>query len=165
MTNKTAFTEEEWGMIEDAAFSVGLTASIVDLNFWNYDREIQGLDEAMGEAEEVFKGNELIQDLMTQIDAEAEADEPAEQETGDLEYLDMKGEQIAEAELKKIEKVVSLVSEKATPQEAKEFRAFLYFLAEKVAKSGREGFLGLGPKGISGKEAAYLAKLKAVLGI
>ena len=64
----------------------------------------------------------------------------------------------------RIREAVRLVEEKATPEEAEEYRQFLLRLADVVAHAHKEGgVLGIGGKEVSEREQAVLDELSGQL--
>ena len=64
-----------------------------------------------------------------------------------------------------IRDAVQLVEQKATPEEAKDYRQFVLRLADVVAHAHKEGgVLGIGGKEVSPEEQAALDRLSSTLG-
>ena len=65
-----------------------------------------------------------------------------------------------------LQAAVAAVDATATPQEAAQFKQWLYGVGDAVAKAAKEGdFFGIGGKQVSAAEAAVLGEIKAVLGL
>ena len=110
-------------------------------------RETIALGKAYAEARS-DGGGELIEQL---------AASPPRVDRQSIGSPDQLPEQIREA--------VRLVEEKATPQEAEEYRQFILRLAEVVAHANKEGgVLGIGGKEVSPEEQAVLDQLASSLG-
>jgi hypothetical protein len=68
------------------------------------------------------------------------------------------------AVLGRIREVANLVSQKATPEEAKAYKQMIMSVAEKAANASKEGgFLGFGGVRVSSAEESFLNEVKAVL--
>jgi hypothetical protein len=165
MTTRKDYTTDEWLRIKEAAFSAGLTTSLVDLSLLGYGREVKSLAESLGEARTAFAPNELIQSILDSLAEDEKAIEAGQHvpETHDNEPYTEDTTEIVARELKKIRQATNIVDQKAPAQEAAEYRRFLYRLAEKVALASGEGFLGVSKHKISGKEADFLQSLKEAL--
>jgi len=110
-------------------------------------RESLALGKAYAAAKRDGSGSELLQELVASppsLDRES-AGQP-----------DQIPEQIREA--------VRTVEEKATPEEAEEYRQFILRLADVVAHAHKEGgVLGIGGKEVSPEEQAALDRLSSTL--
>lgn len=110
-------------------------------------RETIALGKAYAEARN-DGGGELIEQL---------AASPPQVDRQSIGSPDQLPEQIREA--------VRLVEEKATPEEAEEYRQFILRLADVVAHAHKEGgVLGIGGKEVSPEEQAVLDQLASSLG-
>lgn len=104
----------------------------------------------------------LIRDLSNRAEMQ-EAQTAVRSVLGDVDAKDAK-EQLRRIALERVTAVMSLLQDKATPEEAAEFRRWLYGIAEKVAKSAREGgFLGFGGTQVSEDEQSFLTDLRSAL--
>jgi len=167
MSTQKDYTQEEWIQVKEAAFSAGLTASLVDLSLLGYSREIASIEQGLDEAKQIFPMNELIQSVLDAIEADAQVI----QEGGEVEEVHDEGsytedtEEIIKCELTKISKAVDIVAQKSPASEVLEYKRFLYRIAEKAVTASGEGFLGLSRNKISDKESKYLGQLKDTLQI
>ena len=65
-----------------------------------------------------------------------------------------------------LQAAIAAVAATATPQEAAQFKQWLYGVGDAVAKAAKEGdFFGIGGKQVSAAEATVLVEIKAVLGL
>ncbi len=64
-----------------------------------------------------------------------------------------------------INEAVILLEPKASPDEIREFKSFIYSSAESVANAAGSGLFGSGSPKVSEKELVALGKLKAALGV
>jgi hypothetical protein len=149
MTTKSEFNAEEWERIAHAPALAGLMVVLADRG--GTIRESIALGRAYAEARR-DGGSELLEQLVSaapQIDPASMG--PADQLRHQLP------ERIREA--------VRVVEEKATPEEADEYRQFLLCLADVVAHAHKEGgVLGIGGKEVSPEEQAVLDQLASTLG-
>jgi hypothetical protein len=151
MANRSDFTFEEWDLLDDLPYLVGLSVSKADYSSTSYSKEFMALCDACREAKERYESNELLMSILS--------------ETMPEDSDDVTKEQLRMEELFEIfGKAVILIDRKCTAEEARQFKEFMYWLAQRVADASREGFLNLG-KLVSDKEAEHLEKLKRTFGL
>jgi hypothetical protein len=149
MTTKTEFNAEEWERVVQAPALAGLMVVIADLG--GTIRETIALGRAYAEARR-DGGSELLE----QIVATAPQLDPTSMGPAD---------QLREQLPERIREAVRIVEEKATPEEAGEYREFVMRLADVVAHAHKEGgVLGIGGKEVSPEEQAVLDELASTLG-
>jgi hypothetical protein len=149
MTTKTEFNAEEWECAARAPALAGLMVITADRG--GAIRESVALAKAYAEARR-DGGSELL----GQIVATAPPLDPASMGPADQLRVQLP-ERIREA--------VRIVEEKATPEEADEYRQFILRLADVVAHAHKEGgVLGIGGKEVSPDEQAVLDQLASTLG-
>lgn len=149
MTTKTEFNAEEWERVAQAPALAGLTVVIADRG--GTIRETIALGRAYAEARR-DGGSELLE----QIAATA-----PQVDRASMGPADQMREQLPE----RIREAVRIVEEKATPEEAREYREFVMRLADVVAHAHKEGgVLGIGGKEVSPEEQAVLDELASALG-
>ena len=174
MTTKADYTPEEWALLARVELDVGLAiacaapsgpfGSLKEL-FFIYHSGIQGRDR--------FAANELIRMVWreaarhsTRADMEQRIQElqgyraaPGTQAA--LETLRRASRQMAVIECTR---VAELLDRKADPQEAAEFKRWLLFVAEVVARAAREhSGLSFGSHRVSDQEAATLHAITEAL--
>lgn len=146
MTTKSEFNAEEWERVARAPALAGVMVALADRG--GSFRESLALGKAYAAAKRDGSGSELLQELVASppsLDRES-AGKP-----------DQIPEQIREA--------VRIVEQKATPEEAEEYRQFILRLADVVAHAHKEGgVLGIGGKEVSPDEQAALDQLSTTLG-
>lgn len=144
MTTKSEFNAEEWERVARAPALAALMVMLADRG--GSIRESVALGKAYAEARREG-GSELLEQLVAsppQLDPQS-VGQPAQLP-----------EQIREA--------VRIVEEKATPEEAEEYRQFILRLADVVAHAHKEGgVLGIGGKEVSEAEQAALDQLASTL--
>ena len=145
MTTKSEFNGEEWERVARAPALAGVMVALADRG--GTFRESLALGKAYAAAKRDEGGSELLKELVASppsLDRES-AGQP-----------DQIPEQIREA--------VRTVEEKATPEEAEEYRQFILRLADVVAHAHKEGgVLGIGGKEVSEEEQAALDRLSSTL--
>jgi len=144
MTTKTEFNADEWERVARAPALAGVMVALADRG--GTFRESLALGKAYTAARQ-DGGSELLEQLVASppsLDPKS-AGQPAQIP-----------EQIREA--------VRIVDEKATPEEAEEYRQFVLRLADVVAHAHKEGgVLGIGGKEVSPEEQAALDRLSSTL--
>jgi hypothetical protein len=145
MTTKSEFNGEEWERVARGPVLAGVMVALADRG--GSFRESLALGKAYAAAKRDDGGTELLKELVASppsLDRES-AGQP-----------DQIPEQIREA--------VRIVDEKATPEEAEEYRQFILRLADVVAHAHKEGgVLGIGGKEVSEEEQAALDLLSSTV--
>ena len=145
MTTKSEFNGEEWERVSRAPALAGVMVALADRG--GSFRESLALGKAYAAAKR-DGGSELLEELVAS---------PPSLNRESIGQPDQVPEQIGEA--------VKLVEEKATPEEAEEYRQFILRLADVVAHAHKEGgVLGIGGKEVSEEEQAALDRLSSTLG-
>jgi hypothetical protein len=148
MTTKTEFNAEEWERVAQAPALAGVLVIMADRG--GTIRESIALGKAYAEARR-DGGSELLE----QVVATAPQVDPAS-----LGPADQLRQQLPE----RIREAVRIVEEKATPEEAEEYRQFILRVADVVAHAHKEGgVLGIGGKEVSPEEQAALDELARAL--
>ena len=160
MTKKTDFTDEEWTRLGRAPIVAGMAISLADPGgpieaFKEMHASLKSVLEA---AQEGGRG-ELVQSVAKDVaEAARERKNPA---AGFKPRGALAGQEI----LDELSAVNELVTEKATPEEAAEFRAWLLDTARRTAEAAKEGgFMGFKAERVSQGEHRMLDKLGEVLG-
>lgn len=150
MTKKSEFNAEEWDRITEAPVLAALTVVIADRG--GKIRESLALGKAYTEARS-DGGSELIQELVAS---------PPRLDPQSLGQPD----QLRQSLPDRLSAALRLVEQKATPEEAEEYRAFIYRVADVVAHAHKEGgVLGIGGKEVSEDEQAVLDELQRELAV
>ena len=145
MTTKSEFNAEEWDQVAQAPALGALMVILADRG--GAIRESIALGKADAEARR-GAGSELTEQLV--------ASPPH------LDPKSMGGAEELRARLpERIKSAIALVDQKATPEEAQEYRDFVLRLADVVAHAHKEGgVLGIGGKEVSEQEQAALDELR-----
>jgi hypothetical protein len=147
MTTKSEFNAEEWDQVAQAPAFAALMVMLAERG--GAIRESIALGKAYGEARR-DGGSELVEQLV-----------------GSPPHLDpasMQKEDIRSQLPERIRGGVALVDEKATPEEAQEYRDFILRVADVVAHAAKEGgVLGIGGKQVTEQEQAVLDDLRGQL--
>lgn len=147
MTAKREFDAEQWSVLQEAPALAALRVSAASRG----GRLAEGLSLARAYTEAREKGEGLT--------AEIVATPPAvdAKELQDPEVL-------RERSTRALRDAIALLHEKATPDEVEDYRLFVSWLAELVARAHKEGgVLGIGGKKISEAEQAELDAIAQAL--
>jgi hypothetical protein len=151
MTKKAEFNAEEWEQVLTAPPSAGLLVATAQRG--GTFRETFSIAKAYTEARRQHGDSELLDEIAA-----------AKPEMGDQKRFNSV-EELEQHMLQRIRDAVALVGQKATPEEAEEYRRFIVDLAERVAEAHKEGFLGLSGERVSEAEREAIAKIKEAAGL
>ena len=141
MTDKAAFTEEEWELVREGPPTAGLVALSAEKG--GSFRETWALAKFYAEARKEHGESELLDALV--------AEKPDVKRYSSSEELESKG-------LGRLTEAVALLEQKATPGEVAGYRKFVMDVAEQVAKAHKEG-----GQEVSEGEHAAIEKIAASL--
>ena len=145
MTGKADFTEEEWKSVLEAPPSAGLI--VLTAQRGGSFRETFAIAKSYTEARQQHGQSELLDEIVSA--------KPAMDHT---RYHSP--EELRQHGLQHLRDAVSLLEQKATPQEVDDFRRFVVTLAENVANAHREGDVA-----VSDAEHAAVEEITAALGL
>jgi hypothetical protein len=159
MTTKADFTEEEWTRLGRAPLVAGLAISLADPG-----GPIEALKESVASLKTILEAaqdgghGELVDEVAKDVAARAR------ERQNPLAGFRPQGATASEEILDELRAVNALVTEKATPEEAADFREYLLTAAQRAADAAKEGgFLGFGAKQVSEGEERMLARLREAL--
>jgi hypothetical protein len=148
MTTKSQFNAEEWDRVVQAPALAALTVIVADRG--GAIRESIALGKAYAEARRAG-GSELLEAIVSS----APRLDPAAVGPPD---------QLRTQVPDRLRDAVQLLEQKASPEEAEEYRRFILGVADVVAHAHKEGgVLGIGGKEVSEREQAVLDELTGVL--
>jgi len=150
MTGKSDFTEQEWDLVLSAPPSAGFVVATAQRG--GTFPETFSIAKAYTEARRQHGDSELLDTIA--------ATKP---EIDHTRYPSL--EELQQALLQKVRDAVALVDQKATPEEAGEYRKFIVSLAERVAAAHKEGFMGLSGERVSDAEREATAKVAEAAGV
>jgi hypothetical protein len=159
MTTKADFTDEEWARLERAPIVAAMAISLADPG-----GPIEAFKESMAAVKTILEtaqagGNVELVDAVAK-----DAAERARHRQNPLGDFRPRGRDAPEQILDELRAVNSLVSEKATAEEADGFREWLLTAARRAAEAAKEGgFLGFNAKRVSEGEQHMLETLGEVL--
>lgn len=140
--------EQDWELLSEAPFVIGLFVSDSDLNYDSCYKEFEEIVKCCGEAESKYADNPVIKEALSRAGGITNLDESSNFEKGN--------------EVEDFIEQVNHVLEKTEHGQAAGFKKFLYEVGLRTAKAYGEGFLGLGNK-ISPKEDIMLKRIQAAL--
>jgi len=123
LTGKAAFTEEEWDLLREVPSVAGMM--VITAERGGAFRETFALAKAYAEARQQHGESELLDELVA-------AGPKRGSRFRSTDELRAEGQQ-------HLPEAAALLAEKATPEEAEQYRAFVVTLAEKVAEAHKEG--------------------------
>ena len=141
MTDKAAFTEEEWELVREGPPTAGMVALTAEKG--GSFRETWALAKFYAEARKEHGESELLDALV--------AEKPNVKRYSSSEELESKG-------LGRLTEAVSLLEQKATTGEVAGYRKFVMDVAEQVAEAHKEG-----GQEVSEGERAAIEKIAASL--
>jgi hypothetical protein len=156
MTTKADFTEEEWARLKRAPLIAGLAISLADPGgpIEAIKESAATLKTVTGAADSASRGD-LVGELARAVGEEAR------QRKNPLAGFKPRGAQEVVDELRAVN---GIVSQKATPEEAEEYRSWLLAAAKEAADAAKEGgFLGFRAERVSEGEQRMLDELARAL--
>jgi len=158
MTDKSAFTDEEWATLRRSPLVAGMAITIAD----------------PGGPIEVLKETTAVMRLVTEAAAERDelagavaqdVREQAQQRHNPVGDFKPRGATGVKEILDEIARAGQIASEKADPAEAQAFREWLLECAQRAADAAKEGgFMGFKAVQVSEGEEKMLAELRKALG-
>ncbi|HEY8447761.1 MAG TPA: hypothetical protein VIL01_11715 [Thermomicrobiales bacterium] len=161
MTSRDDFTPVEWALLTE--LPVRIVAASVQAEptgeISTIKELVTGLT-SLSEGAAVSRDNALLQAVF---------DAYKQDGLGEQQALELSEQGIARLipdTIERCRQVSEILAAKAEPDEAEEFKRWLYSTAERIASAASTGgFLGIGGQRISDAEADFLAQLAEALGI
>ena len=144
MTDKSAFTEEEWRTVLEAPPAAGML--VITAARGGSFRESFALAKAYTEARQQHGESELLDEI---VSTKPKVDHTRYSSPEELE----------QAGLQRLRDAVALLESKATPDEVEDYRSFVLALTRRVAAAHKEG-----DESVSPAEQAAIDKIGASLG-
>jgi hypothetical protein len=160
MTTKADFTEDEWATLVRSPMAAGAAITIADPG---------GPIEIVKETSAVLKfatgtASEQRDDLVGELAREMRA--MAEKRDNPMGDFKPRGSMAGQEILDEIARANGIVTEKAAPEEAEAFRAWILECAQRAADAAKEGgFMGFHAERVSKGEKDMLARLGSALGM
>lgn len=149
MTGKADFSPEEWEVVLKGPPSAGMI--VITAQRGGTFRETFSMAKAYAEARKQHGDSELLDEIAS-----------TKPEIDQTRYHSP--EELREHGLQHLRDAVQLLERKATPEEVDEYRGFVLTLANRVADTRKEGFLGLSGERVSEAEQAAMAEVAEAVG-
>lgn len=160
MTAKTAFTPDEWETLLIAPMSAGMYVLLVNLNVLGFIKSAKALNDAISAVSERPDNTELLRDIL----ADYQNKELMKQFAPDLYDADL--ELFKEDILERVQDAVGILQKKATVEESRQVRQWIFDLVLTTAQATKDGgFLGIGSVRLNEREKAVLTDLGSALGL
>ncbi len=159
MTIKSDYTPEEWRQLLQAPGAAGIYIMMVDRNF-----VIGNMKEALAVSASILskEKKENNSELLAVLLAEFQNREMVKQSR--LEYEKKDVASVKQTALDALKNAAGILAQKATPEETKEIKTWLYDVSVETANAAKEGgFLGFGGTKVSEKEKAALQEISILL--
>jgi hypothetical protein len=156
-----AYTPDELSKLAGAVMISGMAVAMVDVGIVSSAIEATALAKEVADAATKYANNTVIQALFSEEAAKDLQNNPAAKLTVKAEEL--KPEIAVDTAIAKINDALSILSPKATADEIREYKEFVYACCDRVANAAGSGLFGSGTPKVSTTEAAALAKIKTAL--
>ena len=149
MASKADFNAEEWAAVVEAPVLAGLR--VVSAERGGTIRESVAIGKVYSEARKAQDGSELLDELL--------ASPPG------VDPKRLQGERdLASATSDRLREALRILREKGTPEDVDAYKRFVMDVARTAAEAHKEGgFIGIGGKQVSPKEAEALDEIGVVL--
>ncbi|UBF26349.1 hypothetical protein K9N68_33435 [Kovacikia minuta CCNUW1] len=151
------YTSQESAAVVKAVMTSGLAIAVADLGIVSTAIEGIALAKEIAGAAQKYPNNSIIQGVFSEA---ALKQNPLEKPT----TSEITPENAIDLAIAAINEAIVVLEPKASPDEIREFKSFIYASAESVANAAGSGLFGTGPK-VSDKEAVALSELKAALAV
>jgi hypothetical protein len=162
VTNQADYTPDEWSLLSGLPLKVAIAAAIVEGGEGlDGNLEMLAAMKEIASAEDRFARNGLIQAILAEL-----KQEPGEEQDREIE-IGGGAAWTAEIDgtLAQCRDASSLVTAKAPPEEADDYRRWLLNIAgQAVAATKSGGFLGFGGTLVTDQEKTFLVQLADALG-
>lgn len=154
------FDPQEWELLRQAPVWVSAALTAVSPNgALGMARELTALANAVQQAAARYPSNRLINALFDDMSLLTSQSEQVVEVGGQ-----MTSEEAEKRAVELCRKTGELVEQKVTPQEAREYKEMVLFLAQKIAEGAMEGgILGVGAKKVSENEQRVLREISSAL--
>ena len=164
MTTKVDYTDDEWQLLIDVPMMVGAAVMMIGKSGLGSMKESFAMAQEVIAAVKDYPDNELIQAIMH--DRIHEKKRSTIESLKDNPYRGMQREEFLQAAKEKAAAVADLLARKSTPEEAREYKEWAFYIGDKVALAASEGgFLGIGGEQFSDEEREALNELMAAIGL
>lgn len=157
---ESLFNPQEWELLREAPVWVSTAVTAVSPSgALGVARELTALAQAVQEAAARYPSNRLIAALFDDMSLLTSQSQPVAEVNEQ-----MSAEEAAQKAVELCRKTGELVDQKVSPQEAREYKEMVVFLAQQIAEGAKEGgVFGVGSKKVSEKEQMVLREISAAL--
>ena len=157
MTDKSAFTDDEWATLVRSPMVAGMAITFADPG-----GPIEVLKETTAVLKFVTQDTESRDDVVGAVAREVRA--LAEKRTNPLGGFKVQGAMAGKEILEELSRANAIVSEKATPEEAEAYRDWITECAQRAANAAKEGgFMGFKAVRVSEGEQKMLDEVASAL--
>jgi hypothetical protein len=161
MTEKAAFTPEEWKTLVQSPLNVAMLITVASPSLFGGMKEMFSAAQALVAAGQQAPGTDELANALFSEFRDKQALEAAQPKYDTKEPAALK-----QAILTQISAAVTLLDQKATADEAGALKKWLYEFGVRQANASKEGgFLGIGAVRVNEAEKAALVELAKTLGV
>jgi hypothetical protein len=156
-----SYTPDELSKVAGAVMVSGIAVAMVDAGIVSSAIEAVALGKEVAGAATKYPNNAVIQALFSEEAAKALQANPASRV--EVKPAEMMPDTAVDTAIAKIAEALTLLNAKATADEVREYKEFLYACCDRVANAAGSGLFGSGNPKVNDTEAVALAKIKAAL--
>jgi hypothetical protein len=162
MTNRDAFTTDEWAQLETAPIYAGMGIITSDPAITSIFKETAALAKAVVQNPIPVEAQDLVGGIVADFRKKAENKEKFKEPEFDTKDPQVIMQQIYDY----VGGAAAIVDEKASAAEAQGYKEWMLGVAKSVAEAGKEGgFLGIGAVRVSDQEQTVLNNYSKTLGL
>lgn len=157
-----SYTSQELSTIANAPMMVGMAVAMADMGIISTAIEAAAMSKEIAGAAKKYPNNSIIQSVFSE---EALRSGAVKLEKPEIKLGEVKSGAVVDRAIASVTAAIEAVNGKATPEEIREFKEFIYSCADAVANAAGSGLFGSGSPKVSTQEAATLTKLKTAIAI
>jgi len=155
------YTPQDLTKIAGAPMMAGMAVAMADVGIVSSAIEAVALSKEVMGAAQKYPNNTTIQSVFSEAALKSGA---VKLEKPDIKAEDVDSGAVVDKAIAAINASLEVLNGKATSEEIREYKEFIYSCADAVANAAGSGLFGSGIK-VSDKETAALTRLKAALGV
>ncbi|ELR96779.1 hypothetical protein [Gloeocapsa sp. PCC 73106] len=156
------YNETELKTIANAPMMAGMAISLVDLGIVSTAIEAAALGKEFVGVAKKYPNNSLIQTVFSEENFKSGVIKP---EKPEITPEEVQSGALVDRAIASISEAITILTDRATPEEIQEYKQFIYGCGEAVAEAAGSGLFGSGSPKVSEKEALALSRLKTALAI
>ena len=165
MTTIADFTAEEAQLLTETPFAVGMAVMMAGKSGLGTIKEATAVASSVMAGRQTYTNDTLIQTLVSTLEAEAKEDRAATKAKVNP-FEKVPPDQVLPIALERCRQTADLLAQKASSEEAANYRQWMLAVADKVANAAKEGdFLGIGGVRVSEPEKAVIQQISEALAI